>query len=195
MARGAEGGGTTSWRRDRRGVRAGGDPCGSRRSVSIQNHASRWVQQHHHPSPEGFRPDGPRDCVMFSWVGGRSGLCGADADSSCTRRRRTGERVRRESGGQVVCPTWTAAQLHSCLPKNKTSHFFREVLFPGFSAVSMVTAGCKMFVTRWGEPPPPCYLDICCLWTEHPPTLIKTFECLFKSLRQTRKAPEWFHWF
>lgn len=38
----------SSWLGDKRGVRAGGDPSGSRRSISIQNHAYDF-SKHHSP--------------------------------------------------------------------------------------------------------------------------------------------------
>lgn len=50
----------TSWRGDKRGVRAGGDPSGSRRSISIQNHAYDFSQRH------TLRVDLPEDSAQYA---------------------------------------------------------------------------------------------------------------------------------
>lgn len=56
----------TSWRADKRGVTAGGDPSGSRRSISIQNHAYDFDERHSlSVSNSGwFSSNRQRNCVI-----------------------------------------------------------------------------------------------------------------------------------
>lgn len=65
----------TSWRADKRGVTAaGGDPSGSRRSISIQNHAYDFGKRHtlSVSSSGRFPPNRQRNCVIYGESAGEN---------------------------------------------------------------------------------------------------------------------------
>lgn len=88
---------STSWLGDKRGVTAGGDPSGSRRSISIQNHAYDFSKRRHTLSVSSswkMPPNRQRTGVIFYFFFGVGESAGEKmkpwhepADRSLWRRR------------------------------------------------------------------------------------------------------------
>lgn len=146
----------TSWRADKRGVTAGGDPSGSRRSISIQNHAYDFGRATHTLAAPNRRRNGI--------INGESAVDGArchEPADRCLWRRRTPRcyaGCKRETPGKSSNnDKIILARLESTSPDISCGYslkcperlvFLRAGLVPVLRPVSMETGGCQLRLAR-----------------------------------------------